>query len=631
MCGILGWFSERQIDPERLAPFSCALHTMEKRGPDDWGIAALSECGTQLQVSPVGRSDRTAACMRGLLGHRRLSIIDLSPAGHQPMSDRDGRTWITYNGEVFNYVELREELKGLGHAFATQTDTEVILASYRQWGEECFSRFNGMWGMAIVDLAREVVILSRDHFGIKPAYYVQSERGLFFGSTIRSILDLSGIPRRANAPVLYDFLISGKHTCGAGTYFEGVNEVPAAHFAVFSLREPTAPPSTERWWKIGRKRIESRTPERTFCELFEDAIRIRLRSDVCVGSCLSGGLDSPAIVTGVTRQLAGAAPFRTVTCCYDGEGYDEEKYARQVVAATGSIGAWPRPLKTHRLLDDLPHLVHIQEKPFATLSVYSQYCVMREAKDAGVTVLLDGQGGDELLLGYDSCQTVRLALMMRRCQFGRAWRFAREVARNNALLPRAFLLPMTIRAAITGGRTRLLNRAIRAFLNPSLVTEYRERPKASALPSSLLEFRYGLVEEAPLPPLLHHEDRNSMAFSIETRLPLLDYRLADFVFNLEAETLMEKGWSKIFLRRYLDRQGLKEVAWRRDKMGYSTPGADMMDKSRAYLRDVCRGDLRSERFMDGAKLTELVDRGPFEAWHWRLISTELWMQSMRVS
>ena len=641
MCGILGWFSTSHIDQNAYVHFSNALNTMVHRGPDDWGIAAIKIMSNQVTVKSVNSPEAIEKNSVALLGHRRLSIIDLSAAGHQPMKSRDGKLWITYNGEVFNYIELKLELQGLGHSFLTHTDTEVVLTAYQQWGADCFRKFNGMWGMAIVDLVSEKVHLSRDHFGIKPLYYVQNRKGLYFSSTIRSILELSGIDRRANESALFDFLLSGDHTCNDETYCEGVYEVPPAHLLTFDFRAPNHQPHKTRWWRIGQNRIESDDPETTFIDIFESAVNIRLRSDVRLGSCLSGGLDSSSIVTAMAHQLGGSKPVETITCCYDGSEYNEEQFARQVVETTSSIGYWPRPQKQQQLSDDLEHLVLGQEKPFAGLAIYSQYCVMREAKKAGITVLLDGQGGDELLLGYGPCHITRLNFMVRSHQFGKAFRLATQLTRNdnffsfakifNSIAPDLIPFPELFRFFIRNIlRQKRREHPVCEFLNPELFEKYRFRQVTSSM-KNITDYRYSWIEKQPLPQLLHHEDRNSMAFYIETRLPFLDYRLADFAFNTPAETLMNDGWSKVFLRRYLEKAKMPEVAWRREKMGFNTPTAALMEQSTPYFQDVCRKSLlQSDRFLNAGRLKRLLDDEVFTDWHWRMMSVELWMQSLGI-
>lgn len=630
MCGILAWFSENRINHQGVKSFSDALNTMITRGPDDYGIAALLPDGNGFTVQAITPHETLDFKSVALLGQRRLSIIDLSQAGHQPMGSQDGKLWITYNGEVFNYVELKSELEGLGYTFTTQTDTEVILVAYQQWGTNCFRRFNGMWGIVLVDLLKEEVYLSRDHFGIKPVYYVQNQTGFFVASSIRAILELSGIDRRPNVPILWDFLLSGRDVAGAETYVEGVYEVPAAHFLTFALRAPTQPPKQTRWWRIGQHPVDTAEPEEGFLELFEDSVKIRMRSDVCIGSCLSGGLDSSAIVMAMAKQLGSTKRVNTITCCYDGPKYNEEHFARQVVMAANSVAFWPSPEQNHCLSDDLLDLVSHQEKPFRSLSVYSQYCVMREAKEAGVTVLLDGQGGDELLLGYDSCHITRLIKMTRSLQLFKAINFSRKLCRTNPLFsPSSIVRDVGYGLASEAGLHRT-DRKVCAFLNVEMLKQYGSYTKSPVYPKDLTEFRYALVERTPLPPLLHHEDRNSMAFSIEARVPMLDYRLADFIFRLPAETLMTEGWSKVFLRRYLDRAKLPAVAWRREKMGYPTPASAMMEKSRSFFQEVCSGTLNSERFINAKRVRGLVDNENFCAWHWRLLSVELWMQSLGV-
>jgi len=398
---------------------------------------------------------------------------------------------------------------------------------------------------------------------------------------------------------------------------------------VFSLRHPETKAKQERWWKIGRVPISSNCSHTTFMELFEDSVKIRLRSDVRIGSCLSGGLDSSAIVMAMAGQLKGS-PIDTITCCYDGAAFDERHYAEEVVAAAKSNPHWVMPQKKNLLSDDLLHLVAEQEKPFASLSVYSQYCVMREVRKAGITVLLDGQGGDELLLGYDFVQEQRLAFLVRSFQLPTALSLARKLCDKNPLFSPKRILLSVISNLMPRPRRGLNNRSNLELFNLDFASRHMGRcyPR---LHTSFMDYRYSLVEADPLPPLLHHEDRNSMAFSIESRLPLLDYRLADFVFNISPDALMKDGWSKVYLRQYLDKAALPNVAWRREKMGFNTPTAKLIEQSKPFFQAACREMLRSERFVQPQKLLQLLDLGNIESRHWRFLSLELWMRSLDIS
>ena len=425
MCGIAGYHvAGAPADARRARAMADRL---VHRGPDDHGVvlidtrtgAAWAEDGAPGTAGAAGASYDLA------LAHRRLAVLDPSAAGHQPMASPDGRRWVVYNGEIYNYVELRDELARRGHAFRTGTDTEVLLAAYAEWGAGCLARFNGMWAFALWDADARQLFCARDRFGVKPLYYATGPGWFAFGSEIKALLAHPAVPRRPNAAAVYDFLALRLADHTDETFFDGIHRVPAAHALVY---RPGAAPALRRYWDC---RPAPRDPLGAageahaiarFRELFDDAVRIRLRADVPVGTCLSGGVDSSSIV--VTANPLLGARQRTFSACSEDPRFDERRFIDEVIAATGAASHRVFPSGA-RLWDELGALVDQMDEPFHSTSQYAQYAVMRLVREAGVTVTLDGQGADELMAGYPAYHGVYLATLLRAGRVGAA---AREAA-----------------------------------------------------------------------------------------------------------------------------------------------------------------------------------------------------------
>src|SRR5437773_2706353 len=387
MCGIAGIVNldASGIKKDMLESMTSVLH---HRGPDDMGLYFDKNIG---------------------LGHRRLSIIDLSPAGHQPMSYAEGRYWITYNGEIYNFQDIRTELEGKGYTFTSRTDTEVILAAYTEWGEKCLQRFNGMWAFAIWDSQQRKLFCSRDRFGIKPFYYFYNGRILLFASEIKALLAADDSCRDPNYKMIYDYLAYGRVNHSEETFFSQIRQLKAGT-------------SLEYWPDDKRLRIEpyydlmnntgsaeiNGDYERRFFDLFEDSVRLRLMCDVPVGSCLSGGLDSSSIVCMVDKlmrengvKLSGGDTIQqTFSSRYEDKRHDEGFFINAVVRQTAVKAHFTYPTGD-QLVKDLSDLIFYQEEPFCSTSVYAQWKVFELMKQFGIKVALVGQGAEELFGGYE--------------------------------------------------------------------------------------------------------------------------------------------------------------------------------------------------------------------------------------
>jgi asparagine synthase (glutamine-hydrolysing) len=594
MCGLCGVVQLGR--PAAVDDVEAMLAGLSHRGPDGRGV--LADDGV-------------------CLGHLRLAIIDLSDAGLQPM--RDGELQLLHNGEIYNYLELREELRTKGHRFSTATDSEVILAAYREWGERCVERFNGMWAFVIWNATRRTLFCSRDRLGIKPFYYRLDGDRFTFASEPWPL-------RRAGANLraVRDYLEQGYLDEGDETFFAGVTRLPPAH----SLSFGPSGLKLSRYWGL-----EPGPPPRDAVEAvrttFLDAVRLQLRSDVPVGTCLSGGIDSSSIAVAVAHQ--GHEHQKTVTAYFEDAGFDERPFARAVVDRTGAEPHWVT-FDDGDLVSDLPSIVRAQGEPFGSTSICAGWYVMREAGRAGLTVMLDGQGGDELLAGYRASFGYRLSDLLRAGRVSEASHELRAFAelhgpRWTAVALAAPHVPERLRLAARG-RLRGASALVAPELRAAATTV---DGNGAVFPDRLRRQLHTLLTRRGLPELLRYEDRNSMAHSLEARVPLLDHRLVELAFSLPGGELIRRGETKSVLRRALSDLLPPEVAARRDKLGFVTPEARFLRGALGGLAaDVFTSQSFRERgFVDAEAAAHRLARhrsGDARAGMelWRALNLELW-------
>jgi len=595
MCGLCG-VVELGRPPDR-ATVERWVDELAHRGPDGRGIFADE-----------------GVC----LGHLRLAILDLSDAGLQPM--RDGELQLIHNGEIYNYIELRDELRTKGHTFSTGTDSEVILAAYREWGEECVERFNGMWAFVIWDATRRTLFASRDRLGIKPFYYRVSGDRFSFASEPWPIRGDG-----ANLRAVRDYLEQGYLDEGDETFFDDVVRLPPAHSLTFGpngLR-------LRRYWSLepAEPPADATAAVR---RLVLDAVRLQLRSDVPVGTCLSGGIDSSSIAVAVAEH--GHDHQETVTAYFDEKGFDERPYARAVVDRTGAEPHWVT-FDAADLVSDLPAIVQAQGEPFGSTSICAGWYVMREAKRSGLTVMLDGQGGDEIFGGYRASFGYRVSDLLRAGRVGEAGQELRAFAQVHG--PRwaavALTTPYVPERVRLAARARL--RGASTLVSPELRGDASVAPNGNGtvFPDRLRRQLHVLLTQRGLPELLRYEDRNSMAHSLEARVPLLDHRLVELAFALDGSELIREGETKSVLRRALSDLLPPSVASRRDKLGFVTPEARFMRGALGdFAAEVFRSrSFRERGFVDAAAASRRLTRhrqGQVNAGMelWRALNLELW-------
>jgi asparagine synthase (glutamine-hydrolysing) len=590
--------------------------TLAHRGPDDIGSFAGDGCA---------------------LGFRRLSIIDLSDAGSQPFASDDGRFRLIHNGEIYNYVELRSELEGGGRRFRSATDTEVVLAAFERWGERCVERFNGMWAFAIWDGLERRLFCSRDRFGIKPFYYRFANGRLSFASELQAFTADPEARLEPNLHAVREYLDQAYLDHTARTFLAGIHRLPPAHSLVLDDRGLRIEP----YWRLesGRAPADAASAVR---ELFVDSVRLQLRSDVTVGTALSGGLDSSAIAATVDHLLrtdpqnarAVGPRQRTFTAYFDIAGFDERPYARAVVERTNAEGHWIT-WGARDVVAALPGIVRVHGEPSGSTSTMAGWWVMRAAREAGVTVMLDGQGGDELFGGYRAHLGFRFADLLadRRLRELRTELAGFRAEHGAGALLTATARPFApesltrlVRGRIRGGTT-LVHRDLRSVKNGT-------GDEASPFPDRFRRYRELLLTRRGLPELLRYEDRNSMAHGVEARVPFLDHRLVELAFSLPGHELIRGGRTKDVLRRALSDLLPPAVRERTDKLGFVTPERMWFRGALGDLAaDVFASRSFAERgFFDRAAAARRLDRhrrGEIDAGMelWRALNLELWAQA----
>ncbi len=631
MCGIAGIVNldASGIKKHMLESMTSVLH---HRGPDDMGLYFDKNIG---------------------LGHRRLSIIDLSPAGHQPMSYAEGRYWITYNGAIYNFQDIRTELEGKGYAFTSRTDTEVILAAYTEWGEKCLQRFNGMWAFAIWDSQQRKLFCSRDRFGIKPFYYFYNGRILLFASEIKALLVVDDSFREPNYKMIYDYLAYGRVNHSEETFFSQIRQLKAGTSLEYwpDEKKLRLQPYYDLMSNTGSAEING-DYERRFFDLFEDSVRLRLMCDVPVGSCLSGGLDSSSIVCMVDKlmrengvKLSGGDTIQqTFSSRYEDKRHDEGFFINAVVRQTAVKAHFTYPTGD-QLVKDLSDLIFYQEEPFISTSVYAQWKVFELMKQSGVKVALDGQGADELLGGYDDYISSLFADLIQTFQWKSFANELRAQVQLHGRVPRhdlvfGYLLPSALKAPIK--KLRALARSLKTQSSNTLSQEFtasfpnrydNEKSANGGMKSFLNLESYKSLMFDSLPAYLRYEDKNSMAHSIESRLPFLDYRLVELAFSLPSEMKIFGGTTKQVLRSAMSGLLPEEVRCRKDRIGFSTPEDIWF---RTDLKNVVLDLINSERFHqrpffnhDNVKkeiIAHQAGEKNISAMIWRWVNLELWMR-----
>ena len=638
MCGIAGIVNlkKEKIDVDFLTKIT---ELVKHRGPDGMGMVLISSQSTDNSPSPIEfrnpeelrqRKHSLSSYNIGL-GHRRLSIIDLSVKGHQPMCNEDRSLWIVHNGEIYNFIEIRRELLSKGYTFTSNTDTEVILHSYEEWGIDCLNKFNGMWAFALWDCKKKILFCSRDRFGIKPFYYFFNNDVFIFASEIKQILEYDTYEKRPNDKLIYDFLAIGLEDHTNETFFEDIYQLKGGEYALFDLEKKTF--NKQSFYDLGKiQEIDSDESYyyEHFRNLFFDSVNIRLRSDVPVGSCLSGGLDSSAIVCTVAeifKRMGNGRALETFTACWEDEKIDERKYSEEVVTHAGAHGNTIFP-SHEELRQDLSSLMWHQEEPFGSLSIFAQWSVMKAARKRGIPVLLDGQGGDEVFLGYERYYAWFFMELLKQRKFRK---FIDEVKKGstNSRLTLSEIIQYYIYFTSNRVRALRLRNNVNKYMNEDFMRNYdllRELSKFTKAKSAF-DLQKIEIQKTQLSHLLKYADRNSMAFSIETRLPFLDYRLVEFALSVPSEYKIRDGWTKNIIRK-----GMKEIVpdsirKRKNKIGFEVPQAILLKTVLPILQSTIEKESITEKYINKRWVLDKIKNNDInEQIVWKTLCLGLWFR-----
>jgi asparagine synthase (glutamine-hydrolysing) len=559
MCGFAGLVATRSgaVDPQRVARMGA---TIAHRGPDDDGQWCEGRVG---------------------LAFRRLAILDLSPAGHQPMLSDDGQLVLVFNGEIYNYRELRGELEALGHRFRSSGDTEVLLRAYQQWGTACVERFNGMWAFLIHDRARGVVFGSRDRFGVKPLYVAEVPEGVAFASEIKALRAI-GAGAEPDWSRVSEWLVTAtldQVPARGRTFFAGIRELPAA--TAFEQHLDGRRREWTYWSLDGVRRAAGGADDagEEYAALFEDAIRLQARADVPVAVSLSGGLDSTAIVCALARQTG----TRLEAFTYNSEEHDESEYVRATIAWTGAE-LHPVVVTPEQLFEGLPALLAVHDEPVHTLSAAISWHIMAAARARGIKVMMSGQGSDEVLAGYpmyfeeywsslvgsgrgaEARDEIAAYTAAHGGDAAARFEAAARRARRKRFHARVPLYSQLARFA----RARRVRRG-RGWFTPTLLAHVPPPIVQGEGHADLTTVLRQSVAQAPMPMYLRLDDRNSMAHGVEARVPFLDHRLVELAFSLPERALLRGPWNKWVLRESLHGRAPEVVHRRLDKIGFAHP------------------------------------------------------------
>lgn len=564
MCGIAGLV---HFKDDQLAKIQDMIKAQKHRGPDGQGFALLSHalpayfCDTQSQIQ--GKYNIA-------FGHCRLAIIDRTTAGIQPMSYAD-RFWITYNGEIYNYLEIKKELEALNYIFSTNTDTEVILAAFNEWGVQCFEKFNGMWALAIYDQVENKLVLSRDRLGVKPLHYSIINNQLIFSSEIKGILATNFIKTKLNTPIAIDFLKWSIADHTNETFFQDIYSFPAGTYTEIDLSQQIPKKlNIVSYWNLRSLSDESLSDysEASFKKLFVDSVEIRLRSDVEVGSCLSGGIDSSSIACVASELMSEkntSKRLNTFHSAFQEKEFDEREWVNLV---NDHINAKPHMIfpTAEGFATDIKKLIKAQEEPFASSSIYAQWKVMELANNNELKVLLDGQGADEAFCGYRKYYYFYLISLLRKNKYVTFLKELFLLIKNGdrgfwSLRNGSRYLPSFITKK---------NLTLENFLTAKGQSEWHQSNLQLSRNNSISERQKDDILKFSVPILLRYEDRNSMAWSIETRVPFLDYRVVEWGVSAPIDKKLSRGRTKAIIRNAMNGTVPSKILNRRDKMGFVT-------------------------------------------------------------
>lgn len=588
MCGIAGILDlKKRVEISTLVNMT---QIIKYRGPDDEGYQLFDENNTyQYHGKDTVEEIKNYNCNINEadgknfylgFGHRRLSILDITPIGHQPMTRGD--ITITYNGEIYNYIEIRNKLKKKGYLFKTKTDTEVILYAYQEWKEQCVKYFNGMWAFVIYDRSNNKLFCSRDRLGVKPFYYFLSkkEKKFLFSSEIKQIIQDPGIDKRMNEKLLCTNLIYGLTDYNNETLIKDIFQLNAGHNLIIQLDIKKMKISSvviEQYWDLNVKRRIRGDYSKIIGKSLEKSIKYRLRSDVEIGALLSGGLDSSSIVALSMKQLEGKLNFNTFTSYYPKNiECDESYFAHIINESCGCIENLVTP-KIQNIEKEFEDIVWHMEG-FSGFTGLGSAKIIEEAARKGIHVILNGQGGDETLFGYERYYAFYLLNLLKNFKINKFKNEFKKIVKSSKLST-IDLIKMFIYfdfPIIRNGRN-FFN--AKKYLTKSIISKLDYNSIKNFLyPRNLEELQYNELKHGQLTHILRMDDRLYMAYSIESRVPFVDFQFIEHAVAIPPEKKISDGFTKILLRNYMDDKMPKEVTWRKNKLGFAAPIENFVEK-----------------------------------------------------
>ena len=647
MCGITGYLDlEKGIDTSIVRSMN---QRIKHRGPDDEGYAFI---GTDNSIEAYGDDSLSLIKSNGYyvpvdsiignqyflaLGYRRLSILDTSVLGHQPMFNPDTNNHVVFNGEIYNFIELRKELEECGYHFRSNCDTEVLLNAYEQWGEDCVKHFNGMWAFALWDAKKKQLILSRDRLGVKPLYYFLSRNKMLFGSELKQLTLDNSISHYLNEEVLAANLIYGLSDYDNETLIKNFFVLEAATNLVIQI-EPDENKfhviKKYKYWdlKINMEQCSEEQAIKIFDRQFNRSIAYRMRSDVKVGALLSGGLDSSSLVTLISRGLEDEkekAVLDTFTSCYDNTVHDEKKYAEIINDFNHCHAHYINP-KPRDVKNELERLVwHMESITAPAILGFLQ--VLEAVADTEVKVVLNGQNGDETLFGYERYYAFYFLQLLKKGKIKRAvWEF-KQAVKNSRLsffdmvkYSLYFNVPLVrdTRNKVNAGK--VLTKRLRTSLNDKSFHN-------KLYPKNMENLLYNELTSTQLPHILKMDDKGYMAFSLESRVPFCDYEYVESMVNIRPEIKMKNGFTKYILRRYMDDKMPREVTWRKNKLGFSAPTEWWTEKIDPEYMNHLFEENRSGKVFDITKVRKRYRKyGAGDKFVFNFIQLEIFMRQFDV-
>ena len=616
MCGIL-----LNISKERIEADHPALNVIAHRGPDAFGAESFDF--PDYIVS---------------LGHRRLSILDLSERARQPMSYNNGSLWITYNGEIYNYLELKDELQAIGFSFKSDSDTEVVLAAYQKWGAACLSKFNGMFAFAILDKSKNELFCARDRFGIKPLYYNNSSNGLAFFSEIKQLPLLNHSSSEVNYEQLYHFMNSGDFEFDSHSIWKGVREVPPGHCLTIKLENWRLGDDFQitSWYELDvpiNNDITFSDAVSEFRHLLDQSLKLRLRSDVPVGFLLSGGLDSSTLVC--LAHLATNVPggnLRTYSSCFDDKSVDEREYIKAVLDDTGADSCLHFP-SADQVMSSVDKVIWHNDLPIIPGSPCPHWLLYEQIKNEtnSRVVILEGQGADEILCGYGDFQ---IAGMFENLRWNSMPSFISQLSNFYLKHPqKPHVILRKLRRLMFSGSVKYPCHPIlkaESFFSDDAIPQIAVKREARTV-SQLHMNRLKILKY-----ILHYVDRNSMSHSRETRVPFLDHNLVEFCLSLPTEFKVANGVSKRVMRDAVSDVLPEKIKNRFDKKGYSSPTAQWAKSSWREILSKEMEKCEELPFVNKKALREsfdssIAEKGFFDPIIWRLFTLRRWIEIFKVN